>query len=106
MRSLIVTLVALTSQAALADKLAPIDASKVPGACASLAEVPADAKIDKPAFEARISTAHCAASAKMSGLTGIADDDAGMAAVQGAIASSLAMLDELIKSDSVQYDGR
>jgi hypothetical protein len=98
MRSLIVTLFALTSSAALAaPNLSPIDGKAAPS-CSAFVEVPADAKNDRPAFEQHISFAHCAASSRLAALTGIADDEAGMKAVQGAIDPSVAMLDEVIKA--------
>src|SRR5258708_31172654 len=103
MRSLLVTLFALTPAVALAaPNLAPIDTSKA-SSCAWAAEIPADAKIDKPAFEAHISFAHCAASARLQALANVADDDAGMKAVQGAIEPSVAILDDVIKAGDAQY---
>jgi hypothetical protein len=103
MRSLIVTLFALVSGSALAaPNLSPIDGKSAP-ACSQFAEIPADAKIDKPAYEQHISFAHCAASSKLSALAGLADDDAGMKSVQGAIDPSVAMLDEVIKAGDAQY---
>lgn len=103
MRSYIVALLAVTSGTAMAQKLSPIDASKVPGACSALAEVPGDAKIDRPSFEARISAAHCAASVKLQSLQGVNDDDAGMKTVMDAIAPSIAWLDDVIKTGEPQY---
>jgi len=103
MRSLLVTLFALTPAAALAaPNLSPIDTSKAPS-CAAGADIPADAKIDKPAYEAHISFAHCAASVRLQALQGLADDDAGMKAVEGAIDPSIAALDEVIKAGDPQY---
>ena len=103
MRSLIVTLFALTPAVALAaPNLAPIDTSKA-SSCASSAQIPADAKIDKPAYEAHISFAHCAAAARLQGLANVNDDDAGMKAVADAIEPSVAILDDVIKAGEPQY---
>ncbi len=103
MRSLIVTLFALTPAAALAaPALSPIDTSAAPN-CSGVSTIPADAKSDKPAFEAHISFAHCAASTRLAALTNVSDGDDGMKAVQGAIDPSVAVLDEVIKAGDPQY---
>jgi hypothetical protein len=103
MRSLIVTLFALTPAVALAaPNLSPIDKSAAPN-CGAVAEIPASAKIDKPAFEAHLSFAQCAGAARLAALTNVADSEEGMKAVQAAIDPSMAMLDEVIKAGDPQY---
>jgi len=79
----------LVSSTAIAQSTLPaIDTAGVPPACASLAAVPGDAAIPRPAIAARISVAGCAAMAKMSALH-LAADDASVTALAEAAKPSL-----------------
>jgi hypothetical protein len=73
MRACLFALV-VSSTAVAQPALPPIDTANVPPGCAALAAVPGDAAIPRPAIEARISLAGCAAMAKMSALKLVADD--------------------------------
>jgi len=88
MRTFLFASLLVPSLAVAQPALPPIDTANVPPACTAIAAVPADAAIPRPAIEARISLAGCAAMAKMSALQ-LAADDASVKALAEAAKPSL-----------------
>lgn len=93
--TLVLGVTAASAAPATVPGLAPLPAS-LPERCAAVAHVPPSATIPGPALSAHVSVANCLAESAMNALT-LSSDDASIAALDHAVAPSLAILDNVIR---------